>query len=262
MSDSFLIGDVQGQDALLKRLLIQEGLMSEAGERLRPEVTVIQLGDLGHFARYHMGSDRIDPENDEACFKLLEDGVIDLMLWGNHDRPIMCHLSIDNIFGGYLAPSLDFVHKVQGLRAQGKIKLAQSIDGFLLTHAGLHSHWEHMDITDPEDIAGILNSYDEFHFDGASSVHREVEQFIDTIGPTRGGRDKFGGILWRDNNDEPLWNGVRQIYGHSAYETVQTQPSRSEVSYCLDVSKYDRIGGIWLPSEKIVTIGLDDVTLD
>lgn len=252
----FLIGDVQGQNEPLTRLLRQEGLLSDEGKRLQPDVTVAQLGDLGHFARYHMGSQRIDPENDYACFKLLEDGIIDWMLWGNHDRPLMRHLRWDQIFGGYLAPSLEFIERIDALRKEGRIKLAHAAEGFLLTHAGLTPAWEdyNPDITDIEAIADALNAVDAFQFDGIGELDMNVAPFIDTIGYARGGDREYGGILWRDNNDEPLWEGARQIYGHSAYETIQAKETKAGTSYCIDISKADRIGGIWLPSETVATV--------
>ncbi|CAM6003642.1 unnamed protein product [Sphagnum balticum] len=258
----FIIGDVQGQHALSNKLLYKVGLIDDDGNRLRPEVKVIQLGDLGHNARYHMGSQLITPEDDEKCYKLLEDKIIDIMLWGNHDRPMMRHLHRDEIFGGYVSPSLDLINRIESLRLQGKIVLAYAANEFLLTHAGLHSDWGNISTsTDPKDIANTLNEYDYFKFDGIGSYLNPVKQFIDTIGNVRGGYDPFGGIIWRDNNYEGLWDGVRQIYGHTAYETPQAQPSKFGDSYCIDVSKADRVAGIWLPSEEIVTVGNDDLII-
>lgn len=267
MTDThFVIGDVQGQHTLLKRLLRQEGLLDDEGKRLRPEVQVISLGDLMHFARYPMGTQYINEEDDWECFKLLQDGVIDLMLWGNHDRPMMGHLG-NYTFSGFTWPNNQFVLAMKNQRAAGKIKLAEKAGNFLLTHAGLHSNWAETGITDIQEIVDTLNAYDTWRFDEVEDGQdandpddpRNIFNWIEGIGRVRGGFGPHGGILWRDNNDESLWGGVRQIYGHTAYPTPQAQASSiGGDSYCIDVSKADRIGAIWLPSERIVTMGMDD----
>ena len=120
----FVIGDVHGQHTLLKRLLQQEGLLDDKGNRIRTEVRVIQLGDLGHFARYKMGSQYISARDDWECFELILDRVIDEMVWGNHDRALVATRLGGTGFSGFTQPKPEFMLSVHSLEAAGKIKLA------------------------------------------------------------------------------------------------------------------------------------------
>ncbi len=256
-SEMFVIGDVQGQAFLLKRLLQKAGLMSVLGTRLRPEVMVLQLGDLGHFARYRMGTQLMTPEDDAECFRLLEIGILDQMLWGNHERPMMRHLRREQIFGGYVAPDLAFIEKIEAWRQNGKITLAFANGDWLFTHAGLHAAWGQChDLTDASAIAEALNNHDRWLFDHYEADEKrglDVSAFVDTIGVDRGGYNDWGGILWRDA-EEALFEAenLRQVFGHTASREVQKGHS-----YCLDISKNDSIAGLWLPSEEILTVSLD-----
>ncbi len=264
---TFIFGDVQGQHQLLKTLLYNEALLDLDNNRLNPEIKVISLGDLGHFAGYSMGSQKISPEDDEKCFQLLFDNIVDIMLWGNHDRPIMGHLG-SYTFSGFRWPSDELTDKIRQARKNGQIKLAYAIDEFLLTHAGLHSAWGNNDITKQiltaEEIADSFNEWDDLLFGPDSyNIGRQgntiLGPFVDTIGRVRGGLNKFGGIMWRDDDDEPLYDGARQIYGHTAHQTIQTHTTKLGDSYCLDISKSDSIAAIWLPSETVVTVNQNDM---
>jgi hypothetical protein len=130
MDDTFVIGDVHGHLDRLEALLKQEAFLVWCEEcqgggqlvdghhpadndfgwdydykdcdkcgglgwsRERKEVTIVQLGDLGHF-----GADA-SPTGDTLCYKYVTDNRwADIVLWGNHDRALV---DSQHIFNGYL----------------------------------------------------------------------------------------------------------------------------------------------------------------
>jgi hypothetical protein len=310
----FVIGDVHGHLDRLEALLKQEGFLVRCDEcdaglvpefcgraahenecncevdcgecqgegtvRARRDVTVVQLGDLGHFG--HRGS----PTGDILCYKYVTvNRWCDIVLWGNHDRA-----SID---GAHHATDFMQVseanHYIKILREEGRMQVAFDAHGFLITHAGLAAAFEYQSIPegivrdDPGMIADWLNDEDDKYieqFDKGFGRPLEFDEsaiaVINAIGARRGGRVPTGGILWRDIN-ESLYDGFRQIFGHSADPEHEVrcvwkkgnrrlskggQTFTGTESYCIDVAgKGARPGdnclaGIYLPSEKIVRVDL------
>src|SRR6266705_3243382 len=88
--DTFIIGDIHGHLDRIEALLKQEGLLDDKGNRLRPEVELVHLGDLCHLGHETINQDRETLEKAPAWF--------DVILWGNHDRAI---ISQYHNFGGY-----------------------------------------------------------------------------------------------------------------------------------------------------------------
>ena len=232
---TLVFGDVHGHKDRLINLLKQEGVMTEGGERSEMECEVISLGDLGDFGRRSAA-------NDLYCYELVKDGLIDLVLWGNHDRAVMDNL---HEFGGYRKPAPTIRHLMKSLEVNGKMKFAHAIHGYLLTHAGLHAEFDDipkpngLDATDVYDVADYLNQ---------KSQNGIIDACLNNVGHCRGGNARYGGILWRDFN-EPLYGKVPQIFGHSSNETVQEV---SKGSYDLDTSKHGKVSGVWLPDLTFV----------
>jgi hypothetical protein len=294
MQDVFVIGDVHGHLDRLEALLRQEGLLGrcdncngaglvqgryadlgeddcpscdgEGWERKRREVLVVQLGDLGHFGT------RGSRTGDEMCYRYVtRNRWCDIVLWGNHDRA-----SID---GAHHAT--DFIqvptanHYIRQLFDQGRMQIALEAHGFLITHAGLAAAFKNQRLpseilrTHVESLVDWLNDEDERYIEsGPKGVDQSALAIINAIGARRGGRVPTGGILWRDIN-EGLYDGFRQIFGHSAdsdkHAAPETFPHTDDWnawSYCIDIGgKGERPGdaclmGIWLPSEKIVRVDL------
>lgn len=320
MQDVFVIGDVHGNLDRLEALLKQEGLLDrcedcdgsglvpadcsepyqheyqcacpeedciscdgDGWERKRRDVTVVQLGDLGHFgARGSMTGDML-------CYKYVAvNRWCDVVLWGNHDRA-----AID---GAHHAT--DFIqvpearHYISMLYEEGRMQMAFYAHGFLITHAGLAAAFKGQGVdeqlkTDPEAFVDWINDEDESWLDHVADddrfAHENVDPhalaIINAIGARRGGRVPTGGLLWRDIN-EKLYDGFRQIFGHSADPQHQVrycwrngntrklethEPSeveKGQYSYCIDVGGKGNengascLAGIWLPSERIVRVDL------
>jgi hypothetical protein len=305
----FVIGDVHGHLDRLEALLKQEGLLvrcptcdgggMEDGHwsdpdygldsvdcteckglgvaRARKDVTVVQLGDLGHF-----GS-RGSSTGDLLCYKYVtENHWCDVVLWGNHDRALVdrTHAFTDFMHDGQT------IHFVRMLHNEGRLQLVFAAHGFLISHAGLAAAFKQQKIderlkTDLEAFVEWMNDEDEKYL-GASMTSPSVDSkeldrqaigIRDAISYRRGGSGSVGGLLWRDIQ-ENLYDKWRQIFGHSADTKKhmvracfkdycqRNLDGAYGCSYCIDVGgKGEQPGdaclaGIWLPSEKIVEVRL------
>lgn len=235
---ALIIGDVHGRFELLNQLLKEEGII-ENGERVNKDVEVIQVGDLADFRKSSYRGDAL-------CYKSVRDDWIDVVLWGNHDRAIRDSL---HEFGGYHRPGAEIHHIIKALEVDRRMRVAYATHGYLITHAGLHPEWIHAKVPDglnkedPYDVADYLNQNPDKY------ARVDLHEFINNCGRTRGGLAGWGGVLWRDSRDEPLYDRFPQVFGHTSSEIVQQIGS----SYCVDTSKHDKVSAIWLPSKKIVS---------
>lgn len=263
MKPVLAIGDCHGQLDRLEALLLQEGIIGPCGVcagtgdvgdkqaevcpgckgigvlRLHHDCIVIQLGDLGSFDAHSLTAD-------EMIYKFA-DQWLDHVLWGNHDWSV---LHPNQAFNGYHSPVSGTKRQMQMMMHGGKMLMAYAAHGFLLTHAGLHkaAHQKHYRIADS--VEGWAKAFNE------DRVHRDL---VANIGPSRGGWQVWGGILWRDAR-ESLYdlNGVRQVFGHTRGDKIRRYQGKSGDSFCVDLgtNTNGRLGGIWLPSERFVEVDL------
>lgn len=314
MDNVFVIGDVHGNLDRLEALLKEAGLLvwcndcdgggdmhAIAGRsdldcpeckgigwkrvHREPDVTVVQLGDLGHFG------DGGSPTGDLLCYKYVtENRWVDVVLWGNHDRAVVDPQHVFTDYQYHPEP----LHFIERLHNEGRLQLAFTAYGFLITHAGLAAAFKQQRIddelkTDVVKFVDWMNDQDELYLDtqgphGSFQNEDKLDQqaigIRDAISNRRGGYNSIGGLLWRDI-EENLYDGWRQIFGHSAdtkkhqvrYVTRNTHtraiPPDGEWdgSYCIDVGgkpgrpsekgvNPNTLAGIWLPSERIVKVNL------
>jgi hypothetical protein len=229
-------------------------------------VDVVLVGDVGHFG--HDASPTGDLLTWQAAYHWA-----DVILWGNHDRALV---SQAHQFRGYMRAYPETTRFIEMAREKQKMKLAHAAHGFLITHAGLHSAFRHLHLDqeikqDPYAFAEWINQVEPW------DVEATYEQAImqDAVSYKRGGREDFGGILWRDIN-ESLYFEFRQVFGHSAdhqeqkvracwentnkrIEWKDTESPQYSHSYCVDIGGKDEhcLAGIYLPSEKIVHVNLN-----
>ncbi|MGK4591392.1 metallophosphoesterase [Amycolatopsis sp. w19] len=193
-----LIGDVGGHPDQLRRALAWLGVTSE---RLPPELTVIQVGDL------------VDRGPDSAgvldiAGKLLEDRQW-IQLAGNHETQ---YLPGGEIFWREPLPE-DDVTRLREWWADGRLRVAEAVrtaDGeeLLVTHAGLTlACWQRLGgPTSATEAAAILNERPDLIWERGEH-----------------GRDEDAGPLWAESGaalHEP-WMGYfgvvpfGQVHGHS-----------------------------------------------
>lgn len=292
------VGDVHGHLDRLEALLKQEGIIGECPKcwgtgdklpvkvdlpqmavveicpncdgdgitRINHDVTVVQLGDLGHFG------ESASPTGDMLCYSFAHKGWVDIVLWGNHDRAVVAE---NHAFAGYLPPSPETKHLMTMLANEGRYLLAYEAHGFLLTHAGLHAAFRDQPV--PENIKADPGVFADWINQGAEpqglfSISKNIMAVRDAVGVHRGGSSRYGGILWRDIS-EKLYMGFRQVFGHSASRDATVQyvwekghTGKPEAcgnvkpgqgwSYCVDLGGRDNglLAGIWLPDERIVQV--------
>lgn len=274
--DCLIVGDVHGHLDRLEALLIQEGILGpcpdcrgtgnsfnavgvppsdfctkcdgDGQRRINHDVEVVQLGDLGHF-----GGATASPTGDILCYKYADDWL-DVVLWGNHDRAMV---DKRHEFKGFLT-NYPAKRYMQALVRSGKLRMAHEAHGFFISHAGMHQGYKQQRLPasvyreDPSSLSEYLNSMAD-----DDSNHA----IWDAISSERGGRAQYGGILWRDET-EKLYSKFSQVYGHSASWEGKVRkhnfPEDNTVSYNIDIGGKDeaRLAGIWLPSKKVVTIGV------
>jgi hypothetical protein len=141
------------------------------------------------------------------------------------------------------------------------LRLAYEAHGFLMTHAGLHKSFKHNNVpaqwkSDPAIFAHALNDYDQTDETESPEVV-DLVAIVNAISSVRGGDSSSGGILWRDAR-ESLYDGYRQIFGHTAKDKVRKYQTPGGYSYCIDTGTQTngRLNAIWLPSETIVGVQL------
>lgn len=229
-----------------------EALLDKADPKGQ-DARIIQLGDLGHFG--------YDTQfGDTEAWHCACKGLVDLVLWGNHDRAVV---DANHKFGGYCPPAAEIKHMMRTMESEGRLQFAEEAHGWLLTHAGLHKAIEFqgvpeesMDLHDARSIADWINN--QAKLDRPHPV-------MDAVGRERGGSSPHGGILWRDIT-EPLWDGVPQVFGHSASTFHVVRGDEGEW-YCIDIggkggsSDLDAncLAGIWLPSQEIVRVDMEQL---
>lgn len=249
----FCIGDVHGHVDRLEALLMK----AKCDET---DCYVVQLGDLGHF-----GTDG-SPTGDVMAWQYAREGWVDYVIWGNHDRAVVDQA---HRFVGYQNPTPEVQHIMKLMEQEGRVLFAIEAHGWLLTHAGLHKQFKYnkapVNKFDPGEIADWLNKHRDLDFTVPPDRATDKDLFacVNAIGGKRGGWSPYGGILWRDIS-EKLY-GVPQVFGHSASQKHKVRGERDNW-WCIDIGgkggrddpAADCLAGIWLPSQEIVQINMND----
>lgn len=219
MSDTFIIADAHGNHGLIRGLLAQEGLL---GERT---ATVGQLGDLANCVER-------STYNDLEAIDLVQQGVIDWALVGNHEHPYFG----GPMFSGYWRDPVIF-QALRRLHVRGGLKAAHCVDDILISHAGL-TPWglgRFESLTTAQQYATAINEL---------WLEDQDDLLFSRIGEKRGGWQKQGGILWADWS-EPKPRNLRQLVGH----TVGKEIRRRSGAICIDLGAgfgRTKIAGAWI----------------
>jgi len=183
----------------------------------------VSLGDI-------VDSEIEPPSRQIECLNLLFDAGA-VLLWGNHDIQ----------FTSYDAhPCSGFIDKspVPPIIRENphRFKAAYSVDGYLLTHAGVCMQISN-GCTNPVELAENLNQRllkehprDPLCDDKTYNINYRLmlieenvrlrRDSIFYVSEHRGGRDPFGGIFWFDPfTEESIDKSLRQVYGHCEIDT-------------------------------------------
>lgn len=220
---TLIVGDCHGNLGILRELLTTAGVLGPRGGRRRGW-RVVQIGDLCNCV-----VDSID--GDLECLDAAPE-LIDVYLVGNHEHPY---------FGG--PPFFGFWRHEQVRREllrladAGLIRAAHEVGGVLVSHAGLVASvdigWEPSTASSWAEQINALWEREPTH------------EVFSSIGESRGGWNRYGGLLWSDWS-EPKYAGVSQIVGHTVGERVRWQRHGETFSLCIDLGggkSRDRLAG-------------------
>ena len=215
-----IVGDVHGDVRGLRYLLQTIGAIDENDQRL-PGFYLIQLGDLLHCGHGEMIRDRATAEFAEDLF--------DEQLAGNHELYHAYRLKTGEFQGMDKTVFPETQSILSKWSRENKMKAATSIDGWLISHAGLHSSFIGEMSSDPGKAAQEINNL----FIRRISERTEVPQF-DWIGAARSGQHAHGGIFWADFDEliADTANPYKQIVGHTPQKEVRKVGDKL---WCVDV---------------------------
>jgi hypothetical protein len=214
-----VIGDVHARADALHSLLREIGLVDAAGRRTRAG-WVIQVGDL---------LDRkADPEANLETAHLAV-SALDVVLAGNHEWRLLEESEGDH--GAALAT----------LASQGWPHAAAALDGWLVTHAGVHPGFAAELPVDVADCAAEIN-----HRWHRGNGRRARDPLFNSVGPARGGSDPHGGILWMHSDEWP--KSEKSPWGQIAGHVPQPQPRLLPgPRWAIDIKAPDRLAALVRP---------------
>lgn len=205
-----IISDVHGNFEALKECLINANVINEKGNRMndaKNRAYVIQIGDLANCVEESV-------YDDYKCLGTVG-SWIDLMLMGNHELP---YWSPKASFSGFHF-NAEIGRKLRHLEENSQLVPAALVGPYLISHAGWGKHLDPF-IESPQDAARSLRQ--------SVMNHGWDFRLFSSIGYSRGGRDKNGGIVWEDFRD--LQSPFPQIVGHTVGKTIRVK----ENAICID----------------------------
>lgn len=213
-----VVGDVHG-DLLLETLLADIGVLDSQGRR-NDGFYVVQLGDL-----VHLGHDAF--HRDAHVIEIVLRGGVDRVLLGNHEAFHAYGMLCGQFSGmhGRLIPEVE--HGLRRLKDSGHLHPAWEIDGWLITHAGVHPSYASQLPRCARDAAHAINRC---FFGYLQEGRRPSLPLFEAVGPVRGNEDRPGGLLWADDQEIIRHAGTLrwpQIIGHSPqpYGIEANQPA-------------------------------------
>ncbi len=201
-----VVGDVHGDWPLLNALLEQIGVTDARGRR-QDGFFVVQLGDLCHLGHDCFVADAATVE--------IARRAIDVVLAGNHELFHVFGLDTGRFAGMHAHPLPEVTQALAQLRADDQLRAAWCVDDWLLTHAGVHSHWADGLPEDPYAAATIIQERFCAH---AAERGRRRDGLFDAVGPVRGFQQVPGGIFWADEVElvaDAANTPWKQIVGHT-----------------------------------------------
>jgi hypothetical protein len=213
-----VIGDVHARADALHSLLREIGVI-DAGGRRRRAGWVVQVGDL------------LDRKADaEANLETAHVAVaaLDVVLAGNHEWRLLSEPDSEHEHGAALAM----------LASQGWPHAAAAVDGWLVTHAGVHPGFAAELPADAADCAAEIN-----HRWHRGNGRRARDPLFTSVGPARGGSDPHGGILWLHSDEWP--KNQTTPWGQIAGHVPQPEPRLLRgPRWAIDIKAPDRLAAL------------------
>lgn len=152
-------------------------------------------------------------------------------LWGNHDVPY-CRPSIS--CSGWDCRKHDAVNYILKGDDWRKLKFYVWVDGWLISHAGIHpAHIPTMILGTDQTRTFLEDQNDR----AEACLHASAFQhWFFNCGQIRGGNDSVSGLLWLDWNYEFAGAGFNQIVGHTpdSKTPIRKFTTDASVNYCVD----------------------------
>jgi hypothetical protein len=157
-----------------------------------------------------------------------------ITLFGNHDLHYFFK-SQYTMCSGFERRKHEAISEIINYSFVDKFKWYIWIDSYLCTHAGLHRNWIDPKCNNNKDIDNFLQKESKR---ADKALIGQKEHWFYEAGRSRGGRNRQGGIVWLDFNDEfECKNGLNQIVGHTPQRngtcTVLTNSENSD-NMCID----------------------------
>lgn len=152
-------------------------------------------------------------------------------IWGNHDISYAySKFNLSARCSGYTVAKDIEITKVLSKDEWSNFKFFRVVDGWLLTHAGLHNEFSKSTNGDLDSISSFLEeeqlqAYRALKNSGAHS------HWMFTAGRARGGRQIYGGLTWCDANEEfsPI-HAIKQIFGHTPRRSLAGLYNREDMN--------------------------------
>lgn len=175
---------------------------------------------------------------------LKHDNVVALM--GNHDLSY-AYFNLrpgsslgDQIYdcSGYSPAKDDAINRIMSNDDWDKIKFGHKENGFWFSHAGFHPFW----FSSPP--YGMDDQIIEIKLKKIQRAvqDREFSNELGAAGKCRGGMNRVGGLLWRDQRQESYtgsyWNdesGIKQVSGHTPMRNGIDIEETSNKGLCIDI---------------------------
>jgi hypothetical protein len=223
-----VISDVHGEPTKLLDALTVSRIVDKNGKRVESSDVVVQLGDLANCVYSSQDGDR-------ECLQLVENGVIDFMLVGNHEFPYFNGNCRFSGFWNYV----DIGSTLWELNDAGKLRAAMSYNNILFTHAGLSASLLGFRAQNADEISDWLN--------GNWHEGNYADSVFTNIGLARYGDSNMPGILWCDWDEHVPMKNLKQIFGHTPDRTIRS----NGLSTCIDT------GGGKFGQPTILTLELE-----
>lgn len=186
---------------------------------------------LGDFFDSFVHRDRLDILDTCSFYDSFVNDPKNITLWGNHDTSYLSRNNNYALCSGYNRLAQEIIDRKISHGTVAKVKWHCFLDDFLLTHAGLSSHFFPFNAEISKEWVDNWLSNQTVEADNA--LFSQQSHWFFRAGMARGGNQIVGGLNWLDFNDEFVdVEGLPQIVGHT-YQRIGKIRAVGK-SFCID----------------------------